>query len=55
MDGGKVRAEVNEMGNKKADASKSKLNSAHVEGQGTTNTETGAIKADSSRHPKKQP
>ncbi len=33
----------------KKDPSKGQLNSSEVEGQGTTNTETGALAVDSSR------
>ncbi len=43
------------MGKAKKDPSKSKLGSPNVEGQGTTNTETGNVAASSSRHWKKQP
>ncbi|MFD3449884.1 YuzL family protein [Microbacteriaceae bacterium 4G12] len=42
------------MGKRKQDGSKGKLDSAHVEGQGTTNRETGAVQASSSRHKQKQ-
>ncbi|MCP8969173.1 YuzL family protein [Ectobacillus ponti] len=42
------------MPKKKKDSSKSALNSPHVEGQGTTTTESGR-EASSARHKQKQP
>ncbi|MBO9129115.1 YuzL family protein [Bacillus sp. 165] len=43
------------MGKKvKKDPSRAKLGSSQVEGQGTTNTETGSVEAPSSRHKQKQ-
>jgi hypothetical protein len=41
------------MGKRKKDPSRAQLGSSHVEGQGTTNTETGTA-ASSSRHKQKQ-
>ncbi|MFD1738391.1 YuzL family protein [Bacillus salitolerans] len=38
----------------KKDPSKGPLNSPHVEGQGTTNIETGSVTMDSSRKQKKK-
>ncbi|MBU8878364.1 YuzL family protein [Bacillus sp. FJAT-29790] len=42
------------MGKRKKDPSKAMLSSPEVEGQGTTNTETGGRSASSARHKKKK-
>lgn len=43
-----------EMSKRKKDPSKIGLNSPQVEGQGTTTTETGSVKAPSSRNKQKR-
>lgn len=47
---GNVKREVKEMKKTKKDPSRTRLGSPHVEGQGTTNTETGSKEVDSSRN-----
>lgn len=42
------------MSKRKKDPSKIGLNSSQVEGQGTTNTETGSVQASSSRNKQKR-
>lgn len=42
------------MAKRKKDPSTIGLNSSQIEGQGTTNQETGQMKMDSSRHKKKK-